>query len=156
MVILDKDRFEAFLSASLIKAAELSLVEEAEATQSYLEKLIRVRSYLLQEGRSLSLAKELSVLSDYVRLLNVRYAGRFSISFPDEGSTTCLYTQSGQILQAFDRLFAQFVDGSDVSAVSEFFLSISDKVEAELSPIFILSVTRETLQQRIEICLSQS
>jgi len=153
MQYVAKERFEAFLSASLIKAAELSLVEEAEATQSFLEKLISVRSYLLHSEASVPLSKEFAILKEYIRLLSVRFAGRFSADILELRAGDCLYVERGSIIQAFDQLFATLVENSEGIETCEFSFSIQ---EQSGSTFLILHAKLNDVQHTSEICLSRS
>jgi len=117
---MDTERIESMTQLSLVAAAELALVEEAEATRSYLDKLIHVRSHLRRQGRSISLEEELSALADFVRLMSVRRSDRFDYSVGELEGPGCSYIQAGALFGVFDDFFTALVENSTDRSVTGF------------------------------------
>jgi len=117
---MDTERIESLTQLSLVAAAELALVEEAEATRSYLDKLIHVRSHLRLQGKSVSLEEELSALADFVRILTVRRSDRFDYAVDKLEGPGCSYIQAGVLFGAFDDFFNDFVENSTDRSVTNF------------------------------------
>ena len=132
---MDTERIESLTQLSLVAAAELAQVEEAEATRCYLDKLIHVRSHLRRQGKSVSLEEELSALADLVRLLSVRRADRFDYAVGELEGPGCSYIQAGALFGAFDDFFTDFVENSVDQSPTGFTVSGGCEVDAKFVEI---------------------
>jgi len=150
MIELTHERIETINTSALITAAEFAFIEDAQATGSFLKSLIRLRTYLKNQGKSVALHEELSVLNDYIKLLSVRYINRFEFSPLDEVSGSCLYVVSGSVIAAFDKLFFEMIENAADNAPVAFGLSM---VRAEACMDLAVDAAGRGGNRRIRICL---